>query len=98
MGSAAPAATSGPATAAWQGSARKVIVSGKDVLASIGVIGWSGPTPAPGFPHTHGDFWCGSFRDEFDWSTLPLDYLRRIGAMRAGELREKPRMPRARSA
>lgn len=65
------------------------IVSGADVLRSIGVVS-SSYMPPPGLPYTEADFHCGKFRDEFDWSTLPVDYLERIGAMRDGALRAKP--------
>lgn len=54
-------------------------VSGDQVLKSMG-IHWSTYTPPPGHPYTKADFKCGSFRDEFDWSTLPDEYLIKIGA------------------
>jgi len=66
------------------------IVSGEQVMRSMGVVS-SSYTPAPGFPFSAHDFRCGLFRDEFDWSTLDADYLHRIGAMRGGKLRDKPR-------
>ena len=66
------------------------IVSGDQVMRSMGVA-FSSYTPAPGFPVSAHDFRCGLFRDDFDWSTLDADYLHRIGAMRGGKLRDKPR-------
>lgn len=48
----------------------------------------------PGYPLTHGDHWCGQFRDEFDWSTLDRDYLGRVGALDHGSLKPKPRHAR----
>lgn len=70
------------------------IVSGEQVLRSLGVIWTSawGIEP-PGFPYTRKSFWCGKFKDDFDWSTLPLDYQKRIGAFRDGRLRNKPHPP-----
>ncbi|MGN7867732.1 hypothetical protein [Paracoccus sp. 22332] len=65
------------------------IVSGEDVLRSIGVS-FSSYTPPPGLPYTRAEFSCGKFRDDFDWSTLDRDYLESIGALRNGELRAKP--------
>lgn len=65
------------------------IVSGQDVLRSMG-ISFSSRVPAPGFPYTRSDHRCGLFSDAFDWSTLDLDYLSSIGAIRNGKLRDKP--------
>ena len=53
-------------------------VSGVDVMRSLG-IGWSSYIPAPGQPFTRHDHACGAFKDDFDWSMLPPEYLRRIG-------------------
>lgn len=70
------------------------IVSGLDVLRSIVGEGFcSIPTPPPGLPYTDAGFHCGKFSDEFDWSTLDLDYLRRIGAFANGALKTKPKPP-----
>lgn len=66
------------------------IVSGKDVLRSMG-ISFSSYMPAPGFPQTKAEHHCGKFRDDFDWSTLEHDYLGRIGALRNGSIKQKPR-------
>lgn len=65
------------------------IVSGAEVIRSMGFT-FSSYIPAPGFPHTKGNHVCGMFRDDFDWSSLPDDYLRSVGAMRDNTLRAKP--------
>lgn len=65
------------------------IMSGEDVLRSMGVT-FSSYTPPPGFPFSEASNWCGKFRDDFDWSSLDLEYLDRIGAVRNGVLRLKP--------
>lgn len=65
------------------------IMSGEDVLRSMGVS-FSSYIPEPGFPYTRAEHACGLFRDDFDWSTLDVGYLRRIGAMNGNVLREKP--------
>lgn len=65
----------------WSGECRASgLVPGEQVLASVGIISWSGPLK-PGYPLTQGDHWCGKFRDEFDWSSLDEEYLNRIGAI-----------------
>ena len=66
------------------------MVSGLDVIRSMGLT-FCSYIPPPGFPYTEADFHCGKFRDDFDWSTLDADYLERIGAMKRGVLRDKPR-------
>lgn len=66
------------------------IVPGAEVMASQGIVFCSAPL-TPGFPLTQDDFHCGLFKDEFDWSTLDIDYLDRIGAVRDGALKPKPR-------
>lgn len=33
-----------------------------------------------GFPMTTRDQHCGDFQDEFDWSSLPIAYRRKVGA------------------
>jgi len=69
------------------------IVSGEDVMRSMGIT-WSTYPYSPGFPYTEIDHHCGLFKDEFDWSDLDRDYLQRIGALRNGELKPKPRHAR----
>ena len=68
------------------------LVSGAEVLASVGIRSCSW-MPEPGFPITSDDFHCGKFRDDFDWSTLDPEYLERIGAMKFGKLKPKPKPP-----
>jgi len=70
------------------------IVSGEDVLRSMGIT-FSSYMPAPGFPFSNAENYCGKFRDDFDWSTLERDYLSRIGALRNGSLKPKPRAAQA---
>lgn len=65
------------------------IVSGQDVLRSMGIT-FSTLLPPPGYPYREASHWCANFKDDFDWSTLPSEYLHEIGAMKDGELREKP--------
>lgn len=65
------------------------IVSGEQVLKSMG-ISFSSYIPAPGFPFTDMSHVCGLFCDNFDWSTLPMEYLTHIGAAKDGVIREKP--------
>ena len=55
------------------------IVSGDQVMASLGVS-FCSYTPPPGFPLTRAEFHCGKFKDEFDWNSLPAEYLAKIGA------------------
>lgn len=47
----------------------------------IELLGITGSTLSPGAGHvfTPRDHHCGEFKDDFDWSTLPPHYLRRIG-------------------
>lgn len=65
------------------------IVPGDQVMASMGVQ-FCSYTPPPGLPLCRADFWCGKFKDEFDWSSLPDDYLKRIGALRNGSVKFRP--------
>ena len=69
------------------------IVSGADVARSILGPGFCSYTPPPGLPYSEATFYCGKFRDEFDWSSLEMDYLSRIGALHHGRLKQKPRGP-----
>lgn len=41
---------------------------------------FEGSNSAGGHPVTSRDYHCGDFKDEFDWSTLPLPYRKRVGA------------------
>ena len=67
------------------------IVSGQQVLASMGLQSCS-YTPPPGLPYTNHNFHCGKFRDDFDWLTLPVEYLERISATIDKKLKDKPEM------
>ena len=71
------------------------IVSGDQVMRSMGIT-FCSYTPPPGLPMTEAEFYCGEFRDDFDWSTLDREYLAKIGAIRNGDLRKKPETPIAR--
>ena len=64
-------------------------VSGVEVMKSLGLRSCS-YTPAPGHPCTRADHKCGGFKDDFDWSTLPLSYLAKVGAIDNGEIKKKP--------
>lgn len=48
-------------------------------LAMIGIERCSLPPDSAGHAMTMRDHFCGSFKDEFDWTTLPLPYRVRIG-------------------
>ncbi|WP_426032677.1 hypothetical protein [Cypionkella sp. TWP1-2-1b2] len=54
------------------------LVSGADVLRSMD-ISFSSYMPPPGFPATKAKFRCGKFKDDFDWQSLPAEYLKSIG-------------------
>lgn len=54
-------------------------MSGADRQAFLGLHSSSAPT-SPGHTPTFRDHNCGVFTDTFDWSALPLAYLKRIGA------------------
>lgn len=58
---------------------RSAPVSGTDRFAMLGLTGISANVGA-GQIMTRRDHVCGEFRDSFDWSSLPIDYLKRIGA------------------
>ena len=45
----------------------------------LGMTRISTAIPA-GHALTRRDYHCGNFRDEFDWSSMPLTYRARIGA------------------
>lgn len=70
------------------------IVSGDQVLLSMGVE-WASIEVAPNHPVTKGEYWCGKFRDNFDWASLPTHYLRSIGAMDGNALNQPPTHARA---
>lgn len=58
---------------------RSPMVSGIERAAALGILSPSCIVPA-GHPVTERDHVCGEFKDEFDWSTLPLPYRKRVGA------------------
>ena len=57
---------------------RSAPVSGENRYAMIGIRAASLPFDA-GHVMTLREHHCGDFKDEFDWSSLPAAYLRRIG-------------------
>lgn len=65
------------------------MVSGDQVMKSIGAR-FSTYDPGPDFPFCHAGYWCGNFKDDFDWSELDPAYLRKVGAMNGSQIREKP--------
>ena len=58
-------------------------VPGRERYAMLGIEGSSLALVA-GHVLTRADHVCGDFKDEFDWQSLPLPYLKRIGAMKWG--------------
>lgn len=54
-------------------------LSGDERAAALGMAGFS-ISLASGHALTRRDHHCGQFADTFDWPTLPLTYLARIGA------------------
>jgi len=57
---------------------RSAPVPGVQRIAMLGITGTSSPMAA-GHVMTPREHKCGDFKDEFDWSTLPVLYLKRIG-------------------
>ena len=53
-------------------------VSGEQRYAMLGMSGSSLPLEA-GHIFTKRDHVCGDFKDDFDWPSRPLAYLRRVG-------------------
>lgn len=43
------------------------------------------PSPGAGHIVTPRDHVCGDFKDEFDWTSLPLAYRAKTGALTAGQ-------------
>lgn len=54
------------------------IVSGRERLGMLGIDRCSARIKA-GHAITARDYICGNFKDEFDWTSLPLPYRKRIG-------------------
>ena len=65
---------------------RSAIVPGKERMDALG-IEWSSHRSKAGHPITDRAHKCGEFKDEFDWTTLPLSYRKRIGALGQGALK-----------
>lgn len=59
---------------------RSRIVSGKERADMLGLEHCSLRIKA-GHAVTRRDYVCGEFKDEFDWTTLPLPYRKRIGQL-----------------
>jgi hypothetical protein len=57
---------------------RSTMIPGVDRAASLGLVSSSLPLGA-GQALTVREHVCGEFKDEFDWSSLPPGYRRRIG-------------------
>ncbi|SFB74746.1 hypothetical protein SAMN05216344_102219 [Polaromonas sp. OV174] len=53
-------------------------VPGSQRMAMLGMSGTS-LAPEAGHIMTPREHHCGDFKDEFDWDTIPVNYLRRIG-------------------
>lgn len=53
-------------------------VSGNERMSMLG-IEWASRMPGAGHVWTRMDHHCGDFKDEFDWSSLPIGYRVRIG-------------------
>ncbi len=53
---------------------------GRDRAASLGIDFISTTVPS-GHAITKRDHHCGAFKDDFDWTTLPLMYRKQIGAV-----------------
>jgi hypothetical protein len=53
-------------------------VAGHTRWAMVGIVNLSFPPPS-GHIITTRDRVCGDFKDEFDWSSLPLPYRKRVG-------------------
>ena len=54
-------------------------VSGVQRVSMLGIVYGTNYPLSAGHIMTMRDHHCGDFKDEFDWSTLPEHYLRRIG-------------------
>jgi hypothetical protein len=63
-------------------------MSGRDRWALLGVSGSSLHLGA-GHPLTNRDHHCGDFKDEFEWSALPLAYQNRVGVSSLGRKRQE---------
>lgn len=57
---------------------RSAPVSGPQRIAMLG-MDWSSLPLQAGHAMTPRSHWCGEFKDDFDWKSLPAHYLRKIG-------------------
>lgn len=60
---------------------RSAPVSGDQRFSMLGMRIIGGPKPRSGHILTNRAHICGEFKDEFDWKSLPLNYLRAIGGL-----------------
>lgn len=58
---------------------RSAPVSGNERMSMLGISNCSLPFDA-GHVITERQHVCGDFKDEFDWTSLPLPYRKRVGA------------------
>ncbi|MGX7706365.1 hypothetical protein [Methylobacterium sp. Gmos1] len=59
---------------------RSAMVSGHDRMIALG-IDYSSLAFGAGHVVTKREHVCGDFKDEFDWTSLPLPYRKRVGAL-----------------
>jgi hypothetical protein len=59
---------------------RSAPVKPKERYAMLGIQG-SSILPTAGHVLTKRDHFCGDFKDEFDWTSLPVPYRKRIGQL-----------------
>jgi hypothetical protein len=57
-------------------------MSGQQRLAMLGIEKCS-LLPKAGHALTKSDHVCGAFKDEFDWTSLPLAYRKKIGELKS---------------
>ena len=71
---------------------RSAPVSGAESIGLLGITYTSAPLQA-GHVMTLREHHCGEFKDSFDWTTLPLAYLRRIGYQQRAQAQQKGPAP-----
>jgi hypothetical protein len=59
---------------------QSAMVGGIERWAAVGIENCSMPQKA-GHVITNREHVCGQFKDEFDWSSLPIDYRKRVGEL-----------------
>lgn len=67
---------------------RSAPVSGAERIGMLGMTACSLPLQA-GHVMTPREHYCGEFKDSFDWTILPLAYLRRIGYQERAQARKE---------